>query len=76
MIEYPASKSLKPVVCTAVLTLDELGAVVTALLHYYQTASSLVPDAAWSLIQRLSQQHAEAVQSQAEMLLYELGRTS
>lgn len=75
MIEYPAGKSLKPVVITAVLTLDELSAVILSLLTYYQVHASIVPDAAFALIQRLSDAYGIAVHQHAEDVLFEMKKS-
>lgn len=75
MVEYPAGKSLKPVVVTPALTLDELSAVLTALLTYYQVYASIVPDSAWALIQRLSDVYGRAVHQHAEDVLFEMKKS-
>ena len=65
-----SDNSLKPLIITPTLTLDELGAVVLALVEYYQRNASIVPDAAYSLIQRLSSLHASATQELCESVLF------
>lgn len=75
MIEYPAGKSLNPVVVTVVFTLDELSAVIFSLLTYYQVHASIVPDAAFALIQRLSDVYGIAVHQHAEDVLFEMKKS-
>lgn len=75
MIEYPAGKTLKPVMVTPAVTLDELSAILTALLTYYQTYASIVPDSAWALIQRLSDTYGRAVHQRAQDVLFEMKKS-
>lgn len=75
MIEYPAGKSLKPVMVTPILTLEELSAIILALLTYYQTYASIVPDAAFSLVQRLSDTYSTAVLQLSEDALFEMKKS-
>lgn len=73
MIEYPSDKSLAPVVITITVTMQELGAILSALLMYYAKESTFCPDDAWSLVQRLTKTHGECVQHYAERVLFDRG---
>lgn len=61
---------MQPTMSTINLTLEEAGALIHALLSYYNLTEQVLPDVGMKLIEKLRKAHTDIVQREAEKALY------
>lgn len=59
-----------PVVKSVALSVEDISALIHALVGYYRIQEQVIPDAGMMLISRLTALHSEMIQEEAQSFLY------
>ena len=61
---------MEPIMRTIVLSVEDVSALLHALVGYYRLQEQVIPDIGMMLISRLSALHSEMIQDEAQKALY------
>lgn len=63
---------MQPVIHNLALSVEDVSALLHALIGYYRVQEQVIPDTGMLLISRLTSLHAEMIQEEAQAFLYRI----